>query len=62
MKKTFTDDTEAGARRKADEWWKAQTGLREIDRTVLGTGDDGPARADMDRWAVTIHYEPENSN
>jgi hypothetical protein len=60
--KTFTSETEADARREAEEWWRGQIGFRQIERTIVGTGDEGPSRSQMDRWTVTIHYEPEISN
>jgi hypothetical protein len=57
MKKTFEAETQAAAVKEAEEWWTAQSGLRQTQRTIVATGSDGPALGAMDRWAVTIHYE-----
>jgi hypothetical protein len=62
MKKVFSGSSQEEANRKADEWLKGQKGLRKILRTQVATGDEGPSLRAADRWAVTIHYEDENSN
>jgi hypothetical protein len=61
-KKTFEAATQAEADRQADEWWASQQGIRLIHRTKVAVGKEGPEMAKADRWAVTIHYEPKNSN
>jgi hypothetical protein len=61
-KKTFEAATQAEANRQADEWWSRQKGLRLVQRTKVAVGDEGPEAAKADRWAVTIHFEPINSN
>ena len=60
--RVFIGSTQAEANRKADEWWGRQKGVRLIQRTQVGVGETGPERAKADRWAVTIHFEGENSN
>jgi hypothetical protein len=62
MKKVFTGSNKQEARRKADEWWAGQKGLRKIERTEVAISDEGPSLRDANRWAVTIHYEDESSN
>lgn len=59
---TFEAKTRAEANRLADDWWMKQKGLRQIHRSQIAVGSRSPSLADAERWAVTIHYEPENSN
>jgi len=63
MSKTrlFTAPTQVEANRQADEWWAPQKGLCLIQRTQVAVGF-GSSLAEKDQWAVTIHYEAENSN
>ena len=62
MKKVFNGSSQQEANRKADEWLRGQKGLRKILRTQVAIGDEGPSLREADQWAVTIHYEVENSN
>jgi hypothetical protein len=62
MKKTFTGSSQQEARAKADNWWAAQKGLRKVSQIEVATGEEGPSIDLADRWAVTIHFEDENSN
>lgn len=59
--KTFEAKTQAEANRLADEWWMKQRGSRLVHRTQVAVGS-GPSLVEAERWAVTIHYEPPNSN
>jgi len=45
---------------KTDEWWGRQKGLRQTLRTEVAVGEKGPD-AHLDRWAITIRFEDENS-
>jgi len=58
---TFEATTRAEANRLADEWWMTKKGARLIHRSQIAVGSS-PAWIEAERWAVTIHYEPENSN
>jgi len=62
MKKSFSAPSREEARRLANEWWAAQTGLQKTRQTAIATGDKGPSLSDANRWTVTIHYEHEKSN
>ena len=62
MEKVFIGATRAEATRKADEWWKRQKGLRQTLRTEMAVVEKGADVAQLDRWAITIHFEDENSN
>jgi hypothetical protein len=60
--RVFIGSTQAEANRKADEWWSPQKGLRLVQRTQVAVGEEGPELAKAKRWAVTIHFEGEDSN
>jgi hypothetical protein len=60
--KVFIASTIAAANLAADEWWNSQKGLRQVSRTKVAVGNDGPELAKADQCSVTIHFEPENSN
>jgi len=62
MKKTFTGSSREEAQTKANDWWLTQKGLRKVMKTEVTISKDGPSINLADRWAVTVHYEPENSN
>lgn len=59
-KKTFEAGTLAEANSQADEWWKKRRGLRLIHRSQVTVGW-GPFLSQAERFAVTIHFERENS-
>jgi len=59
---TFEADTRGKANQAADDWWMKQKGLRQLYRSQVATGSRGPSLLEADRWAVTVHYEQENSN
>ena len=59
-KKTFEADTLAEANRQANEWWAKHQGLRSVHRSQ-GAVAWGPFLAQAERFAVTIHFERENS-
>jgi len=61
-KKVFVGSTQEEASRQADEWWDRQKGLRLIQRTLIAVGDEGRRTVDLNQWAVTIHFDGENSN
>jgi hypothetical protein len=62
MKKTFTGSSREEAQAKANDWWLTQKGLRKVMQSEVTIGKDGPSINLADRWAVTVHYEAENSN
>jgi hypothetical protein len=62
MERVFIGANRAEATRKADEWWGRQKGLRQTLRTEVAVGGKGPDIAQLDRWAITIRFEDENSN
>ncbi len=45
------------ANRLADEWLAAHPEFREITRTKVATGENGPSLLDATRCTVTVHYE-----
>jgi hypothetical protein len=57
MERVFIGVSRADATRKADEWWE---GLRQTLRSEVAVGGKGPD-AQLDRWAITIRFEDENS-
>ena len=57
----FNAPTQSEANSQADEWWAQQKGLRLIQRTQVAVGF-GPSLAQVDHWAVTIHFEDDTSN
>jgi hypothetical protein len=59
MERVFIGATRAKATRMADEWWAHQTGLRQTLRNEMAVGKKAPA-AELDQWAITIHYEVES--
>jgi hypothetical protein len=62
MERVFIGATRAEATRKADEWWKTQKALRQTLRTEMAVVEKEADVAQLDRWAITIHFEDENSN
>ena len=60
MERVFIGVTRADATRMADEWWSCQKGLRQTLRTEVAIGGKGPDDQ-LDRWAITIRFEDENS-
>jgi hypothetical protein len=60
MERVFIGASRAEATRKAGEWWGRQKGLRQTLRTEVAVGGKGPD-AQLDRWAITIRFEDENS-
>jgi len=62
MKRVFIAATREKATRKADEWWGRQIRLRQTLRTEVAVGKKGPDTTQLDQWAITIHFEEENSN
>lgn len=52
----FQGATRAGAIRVADDWWKAQKGVRLINRYIFAVGQ-GPMLNEMSKWKVVVHYE-----
>ena len=60
MERVFIGATRAEATRKADEWWGRQKGLRQTLRTEVAVGGKGPD-GQLDRWAITIRFDVENS-
>jgi hypothetical protein len=62
MERVFIGATREEATRKADKWWGRQKGLRQTLRTEVAVGEKGPDIAQLDRWAITIRFEKENSN
>ena len=58
---TFEATTLAEANRLADQWWMTKKGAGLIHRSQIAVGS-GPSLVEAERWAVTIHYEPEKSN
>jgi hypothetical protein len=57
MEKSFSASSRKEARRLANEWLAAQTGLRKIKQTEVATSDNGPSLEEANRWTVTIHWE-----
>ena len=57
MERVFIGSDRAEATRMADEWWQSQNGLRQTLRTETAM----PDRAQLDRWAITIHFEKDNA-
>src|SRR5260370_33421012 len=57
MKKEFQSSSREEANKWADEWWAAQRGVRNIQRTEISLGTKGLSIKDAEGWAVTIHYE-----
>ncbi len=37
-------------------WWKAQKGVRLINRYIFAVGQ-GPMLNEMSKWKVVVHYE-----
>lgn len=62
MEKSFSGHSREEAHQRANEWWAAQTGLREIRRREFATGDDGPSLLDVNNWTVSIDYERSRPN
>jgi hypothetical protein len=60
MERVFIGVSRAEVTRKADEWWGRQKGLRQTLRTEVAVGGKGPD-GQLDRWAITIRFEDENS-
>jgi hypothetical protein len=60
MERVFIGVSRAEATRKADEWWGRQHGLRQTLRNEVAFGGKGPD-GQLDRWAITIRLEDENS-
>jgi hypothetical protein len=60
MERVFIGATRAEATRMADDWWAHQKGLRQTLRSEIAVGKKG-ADAELDQWAITIHYETENA-
>jgi hypothetical protein len=58
-KAVFVGSTLQEAKRKADDWWMRQKGVREVHRSKISGGFTGPSLRDADQFTVTIHYEPE---
>ncbi len=60
MEKVFIGLNRAEATRKADDWWWRQKGLRQTLRSEVAIGAKGPDTTQLDRWAITIHFERES--
>ena len=41
--------------------WQRQRGLRQTLRTEVAVGQKGPDIAQLDRWAITIHFEKDDT-
>ena len=60
MERVFIGAARADATRMADEWRSRQRGLRQTLRIEVAVGGKGPD-AQLDRWAITIRFDVENS-
>jgi hypothetical protein len=61
MERVFIGTDRAEATRKADDWWQRQKGLRQTLRTEAAVGKKGADIAQLDQWAITIHFEKDDA-